>query len=153
MARTADTLIAVHRTFEDGEMREAGSHIDDAAAGRAQRRDSRGGDPPGAHQVDVDHRVGVFARRQGRLLRETDPRVVDQDVETSKALERLRDGRVDRGLISDIAGDDVVALSRASNSVRAFLIPGRSGLPAPTHCGSAISVIMVFPLPSEITRW
>lgn len=47
----------------------------------------------------------------------------------------------------------VVALSRASNSFRAFWIPGRSGLPAPTHWGSEISVIIVCPFPSEMTRW
>ena len=39
----------------------------------------------------------------------------------------------------------VVAVNLALNSDRALVIPGRKGLPAPTHDGEGISVIMVLP--------
>lgn len=39
----------------------------------------------------------------------------------------------------------VVAVNLASNSDRALVMPGRNGLPAPTHVGEGISVIMVLP--------
>ncbi len=39
----------------------------------------------------------------------------------------------------------VVAVNLASNSARAFVMPARNGLPAPTHVGAGISVIMVLP--------
>ena len=39
----------------------------------------------------------------------------------------------------------VVAVNLASNWDRALVIPGKNGLPAPTHDGEGISVIMVLP--------
>jgi len=42
----------------------------------------------------------------------------------------------------------VVAVNLALNSFRALVMPGRNGLPAPTHVGDGISTIMVSPLAS-----
>ena len=42
----------------------------------------------------------------------------------------------------------VVAVNRALNSFRAFVMPGKNGLPVPTHVGDGISTIMVSPLAS-----
>jgi len=42
----------------------------------------------------------------------------------------------------------VVAVNLALNSFRALVMPGRNGLPAPTHEGDGISTIMVRPLAS-----
>jgi hypothetical protein len=39
----------------------------------------------------------------------------------------------------------VVAVNLALNSFRALVMPGKNGLPAPTHEGEGISVIMVLP--------
>jgi hypothetical protein len=46
----------------------------------------------------------------------------------------------------------VVAVNLASNSERALVMPLRKGLPEPTHDGAGISVIMVLPDASWITR-
>jgi hypothetical protein len=46
----------------------------------------------------------------------------------------------------------VVAVNLASNSERALVMPLRKGLPEPTHEGAGISVIMVLPDASWITR-
>jgi len=46
----------------------------------------------------------------------------------------------------------VVAVNLASNWARALLIPLKKGLPEPTHVGDGISVIMVLPEASWITR-
>ena len=46
----------------------------------------------------------------------------------------------------------VVAVNLASNSERALVMPLRKGLPEPTHEGAGISVIMVLPDVSWITR-
>ena len=42
----------------------------------------------------------------------------------------------------------VVAVNLALNSFRALVMPGKNGLPAPTHDGEGISTIMVSPLAS-----
>ena len=42
----------------------------------------------------------------------------------------------------------VVAVNLALNSFRAFVMPGKNGLPAPTQVGDGISTIMVSPLAS-----
>ena len=47
----------------------------------------------------------------------------------------------------------LVACSCASNLDRALAIAAAKGLPAPTQEGEGISVIMVFPALSRITRW
>jgi hypothetical protein len=46
----------------------------------------------------------------------------------------------------------VVAVNLASNSDRALVIPAKNGLPEPTHVGEGISVIMVLPDASWMTR-
>ena len=47
----------------------------------------------------------------------------------------------------------VVAVKRASNTLRELVIPGPNGLPAPTQFGDGISAIIVLPEASLITRW
>jgi len=39
----------------------------------------------------------------------------------------------------------VVAVNLALNSLRALVMPGKNGLPAPTHVGDGISTIIVSP--------
>lgn len=46
----------------------------------------------------------------------------------------------------------VVAVNIASNLERALVIEGKNGLVEPTHDGDGISVIIVFPDASWITR-
>ena len=52
--------------------------------------------------------ASLVGRRAG-ALRRADAGVVDQHVEPAEALDRLRDGGVDRRLVAHIAGDDVLA--------------------------------------------
>jgi len=47
----------------------------------------------------------------------------------------------------------VVAVNRASNCRRALATPGPKGLPAPTQFGAGISMIIVRPAESWMTRW
>ena len=52
----------------------------------------------------------------------------------------------------EVVLNDVVAVKRALNSLRALLMPGPNGLPAPTQFGEGISMTSVRPELSTMTR-
>ena len=64
----------------------------------------------GPEQVDVDHGERVRVGRLARALRDADAGVVDQHVEPAEPRDRLRDRRVDRGLVADVAGEHARAV-------------------------------------------